>query len=1437
MTFFNFFQDIYKKDKSMLKKLLLICFLISPFLHSQFNEDAPWMNNIKKSNNITSKNNTISIDKISEAFEEYWLEKDYQKKGSGYKPFKRWENYWKYYVDFNGEIPSSSELWETWKNKSQSTSKVNATSEWSSLTTTKHGVFSGRLPGQGRINAVAIDPNNINVWYAGAPAGGIWKSINAGDSWVNLFDDFLQIGVSGIAIDPNNSNIIYIATGDDDAADSYSIGVYKSLDAGLTWNETGLNPSNTSINFLANEIVIDPTDSNVLWLGTNNGLMKSIDAGNTWQIKQTGNIKDFKLKPGENNTVYAVSSSKYYKSTDGNSFTEIISTLPESSGRLVLGTSIANPEIVYILSANTSANDYAFQGLYKSLDSGNTFTKTINTTNIMESNQAWFDLALEVSPTNAEELYMGCLNIWKSTNGGNSFSRKNNWSTNNAAYTHADIHTIKFFGNKLLTGTDGGIYISDDGATTFTDKTANMGISQFYRISVAEKNSNKIIGGLQDNGGQVFENTLWNNYHGGDGMDNVIDPNNDNLLYGFTQNGGSLNISTNSGQSIGFVGPPKKADGTDISGNWITPLAISKDGDVYAGFDAIYKLVGSSWEKISGRVGLGNIDDLEVDPNDSQILYAVEDNSIYKSTDAGISFSLVISLQTQISDLSINRNNGNILYATTSNRVGTSQSNQPSPASRGVFKITTNNGTTISENITYNLPIDQAFFSIAHQGRHIDNPIYVGTSLGIYRLDDTLTEWEDYFTNLPSVAVGDIEISLGDGIITAATYGRGIWQSPIPLKIPENDVELLDASPKNNNVICGEISPEVEIKNIGSNTITSVIVNYAINDNTPNIFTWTGTLESNQTQTITLPKITSTIYGLASLNIEVNIENDAFKDNNTIKKEFFINRFGNGGDLNNFDSPESVMIAYTENSNQIVWEKGVPNGTLLNKSSSGTEVYATNLDGNHPDKVKGILLSNCYELVSIVAPVLKFKMAYDLEVNWDIVYVEYSNDAGLSWNVLGNINSQPNWYNSNRTNAISGLDDDCQNCPGAQWTGTSLELVEYSYDFTANAALGETDLTKEENVIFRIVFHADDAINQEGVVIDDFSIDGFQDDDDDDNDGILDINDNCPTTSNSNQLDTDNDGIGDVCDTDDDNDGILDVNDNCPLIANANQADTDEDGIGDVCDIDTDNDGVPNNLDQCNGTTANAVVNVDGCEIFSLPATNFKIKTVGESCISSNNGSVTIDATQSLNYSASLTGNNINLNKDFTSITTFENLSAGNYTVCITVDNEPNYTNCIDILITQPEILAVGSKINSLDREVVLKLNGGNEYIITLNDKEYRTSANEIILPLTNIENKLSVKTSIDCQGIYEENIIIGTEVYIYPNPIESGDLTILLNDSDGETVLISLYSINGTRQFSKKFPIKNSIVLFNVDNLAQGVYLLNVKYSGQLSSYKIIRK
>jgi len=1054
-----------------MKKLLLFFILLSTIsIQAQFNQNAPWMENLN-AEQAKSSNPTKFKDAV-EAFNTYWETRNPNVKGSGFKPFKRWENYWKNFVKEDGTLPTSAELWNTWISTQQNNARKVDLSSWQPIGPFSHINTGSWASGQGRVNAIIVDPNNSNTYYAGAPAGGIWKSTDAGSTWAVLSDHLPQIGVSGIAIDYNNSNIIYIATGDDDAGDSYSVGVMKSTNGGTTWTTTGLNTSNSPSSM--NEIYMHPANSNMLWVATNNGVYKTINGGTNWSnLNGTSglNIKDIKIKPGSPNTIYAVTSNTLYISTDaGENFTNsgVGSGLPLSSRRIVLGTTLDNTNAVYILSA---ATNNGFQGIYKSTNSGVSFTQVSNLASVGDifdgSGQAWYDLAFTVSSSNEDEFYVGVLNIWKTSNGGTSFTKLNSWNgPSQAAYTHADIHLLRFFNNELFAGTDGGFYKSTNGGTAFTDLTAGMQISQFYKIAVAHNDSQKMVGGLQDNGGHAYNNNIWQNYHGGDGMEAAIDPNNTDLFYGFTQYGGLLNISTSAGGSLNSqVRAPTAETGTnDSGGNWITPLTMNNEGELYAGYSKVYKFVSGSWAEVTTNSFISDIDFLEIDDLNPDNMYVAIGGTLFKSTDRGVTFSQIKTFFPRaITSIEVNTSDSDIIYVTTSGTGG------------GVHK-STDGGSTFT-NITGSLP-NVTKNIIKHQDQHPDNPLFLGTSLGVYRYDDTLADWEIFNINLPNVSVTDIEITINENIITAATYGRGIWQSSIPIQLASNDIKFLSIQ----QIVGTDCNNSIQIlvENNGLNTINNVTVTYTVNG-IDNNFNWSGTILPQATALIDIPTLSSGIHEFTS---SVTIVNDAYVSNNDSDETavIYVNTSGTPETVNTFDSrnPTDDLAVYGAGTSAQYWERGIPGGTVLNSAWSGAQAYGTNLNGNYDNNILSYLVTECYDLSILSDPIIKFYMTFDLEENWDVMYVEYSIDNGSNWSVLGT--KDINWYNSDRTNATSGFDDDCLNCPGAQWTGTNATFQEYSYSLT--------NLNSETNITFRFVFHTDVAVVKEGVIIDDLVIDG-----------------------------------------------------------------------------------------------------------------------------------------------------------------------------------------------------------------------------------------------------------------------------------------------------------------------------------------------------------
>lgn len=1063
----------------MIKKITLLLLFVSCMLQAQMQTNAPWMLDIHKK---SAKSSDLTIDEISKNAEAYFKTIDKNKKGSGLKPFERWKYHWSFYTDKNGKIKPAADLWNAWEQKKALKNNSKASeSNWTALGPFQSSnTYSSNLKkssGQGRINVIAVDPNNSNTYYVGAPAGGIWKSTDAGENWQPLTDNLPQIGVSGIAINPSDSKTIYIATGDDDAADSYSVGVWKSTDGGASWNSTGdITGITDSSRGLMNEIYIHPNNTETILVATNRGVQKSTNGGDTWVNKLDGDILDLKMKPGDPNIWYAVSSNKFYKSIDGGeSFSEIELPGLTDSGRLDIDVTLANSGYVYLVSSKNSINNFAFNGIYKSNDSGTSFVKTDENNDIFGGTQAWYDLAITASDVNPEIVYVGVLDIWKSTDGGNNFTKINDWRLpDQNSFVHADVHFLRFIDGKFFAGTDGGVYVSTNEGAKFTDLSENLAISQFYKISVSTQDSSILAGGLQDNGGFSFNNDTWINYHGGDGMEGIVDPTDKSIHYGFLQYGGQLFKTINNGGSLSerITAPVAETGEGDSGGEWVTPMESNSKGEVFAGYKSLYKLEGNSWVKKSGNVLTDDIDQLEIDPKNDNNMYISEKGDLYKSVNGGVIFRSILPFANgTINDIEISKTDSNTAWVVTS---------------EGVFKTTNMLDTRVTfTDITGNLPSEGKLI-LKHHERSGNNSIYLGTTLGVYTLNDDTDTWEVFSNKLPNVAIFDLDINEEDSKLFAATYGRGAFVTDIAGVLPAKDVKLLNVSGVPKGIDCvSSLSPTITVMNKGTDVINSIDINYSYDENTASTLVWNGTLNSEQTQVINLPASDISL-GNHSLTIEATIVNDTYNTNNTLSQSFLANSSTSSPlKVNSFENELDIFLV--ETNSETMWELGTPNKTLINAAATGAKSYVTKLSGNHPNETTGYLYTSCYDLSAINNPVMAFKMAFDIENEWDYLVVQYSIDSGGEWNILGSADDI-NWYNSSAITDSSGG----ASLPGKQWTGegentnsrggTNADYRDYSYDLSSFAS--------EKNIIFRFAFFADQLTNEEGASIDDFVING-----------------------------------------------------------------------------------------------------------------------------------------------------------------------------------------------------------------------------------------------------------------------------------------------------------------------------------------------------------
>ncbi len=743
---------------------LIFVFLFSP----QYSSAQRWIEMMEEGEDFY---------KIQAAFNEEWQGQEYER-GKGFKQFKRWEYFMERRVYPSGRPINSGILWEEIQkvkkfNQDRQDELAKNALTWSNVGPTNWVDGTGWNPGNGRVNVVVEDPNNPNTIYIGVPAGGCWKSTDAGSTWTPLTDNLPILGVSGIAIDPTNSNIVYLGTGDGDGGNTYSIGVMKSTDGGLTWNTTGLNWTSTNNNI--RRLIIDESDPNTLFVATTNGIYRTTDAGVTWNNVQSGSMQDVEIHPTNPEIVYAASDRFYRSNNGGATFTQITSGLPAPAdiNRFKIAVSADEPDWIYAIAGNSSGSTY--NGLYRSTDQGLNFTTQSTSPNIFgyatagddNSGQSWYDLALAVNPSNADDVYSGGINVWNSKDGGANWTIQSQWTfPNNIGYVHADIHDLAFFGGNLYCGSDGAVSKSTDFGENWTDLTNGIAIMQFYEIAMSTTSPNKIIGGSQDNGTNLYTgSTTWTHVMGADGMDCIIDYSNDNIQYGAIQLG-NINKSTNNYNSYSNILNP-----SDVgeSGAWVTPYELDPfdPNTIYVGYNNVQKSTdgGNTWAAISSFTG-GTIDVLKLAPSDNNYIYVSDNGILYKTTDAGANWSTISAGLPGlfITDIAIDPTNPDRLWVCHSEFGG----------NRVYYS---GNGGTSWSNYSSGLPEIPAN-TIEYLPGSADG-LYLGMDVGVYYIDGNMTDWIPCFTGLPNVIIEDIVIGCNYGKIRVGTFGRGVWEADL----------------------------------------------------------------------------------------------------------------------------------------------------------------------------------------------------------------------------------------------------------------------------------------------------------------------------------------------------------------------------------------------------------------------------------------------------------------------------------------------------------------------------------------------------------------------------------------------------------------------------------------------------------------------------------
>jgi photosystem II stability/assembly factor-like uncharacterized protein len=735
-------------------------------------------------------------------------------------------------------------------------------------------VMSGRISA---IDAVDSDPRIV---YVGAAAGGVWKSKNAGTTFKPVFDDHCQ-SIGTIAIDQKHPDTVWVGTGETWVRNSVSVGdgIYKTTDGGEKWQHLGLKETERIA-----RIILHPENPDIVYVAAmghlwnaneERGIYKTTDGGKTWTkifyIDENTGCSDLAMDPENPDILYAgmwtfrrqphfFSSGGpgggLYRSTDGGkTWSKVTHNMPEGhAGRVAIAISPANPKIVWaVIEAKKSA-------LYRSNDRGETWA-LMNSDPVVGERPFYFAyLVADTKDTN--RIYKPGFSLNVSDNGGKTFSSPSAEGGN----FHSDLHAmyISRTDNRFIyLGTDGGLYVSYDRATTWQMKR-NLPLSQFYRVTVDKARPYHVYGGLQDNGSWYgpsrspngINNSDWVNVGYGDGFNVAVDPLDDNILY-WQYQGGEVQRFYRDTREFKEIKPLADKTTEEFRFNWNAPLTFGPSGALYVGAQYLFRSFnrGDTWERISpdlstndkaklqqeatGGLTIDNssaenhctiywISESPLDPN--TIWAGTDDGNLQLTTDGGKTWKNAarnipagfLPPGTWCSYVTASGFDQGTAFATfDGHRTGDMKPY--------VFKTT-------DYGISWTPLADTAIKGFCHTIRQdIVNPdlLFVGTEFGLYISVDGGKAWTRFKGKVPNVPVHDIVVHPETHDLIIATHGRGILiiddLTPIRNLKPEmlpKELVFLGSRPFELGYLGGEQRMEGDDEFTGSNPPTSCMITY-----------------------------------------------------------------------------------------------------------------------------------------------------------------------------------------------------------------------------------------------------------------------------------------------------------------------------------------------------------------------------------------------------------------------------------------------------------------------------------------------------------------------------------------------------------------------------------------------------------------------------------